>query len=85
MDTRLCIHAMLQFMAGKSAGLRIRIEKDLREEFQSACLAENRVASDVLREFMRSFADWSFNGRQASLFAETAGAKNSRMVKEGKQ
>ena len=56
-------------MAGKSAGLRIRIEKDLREAFQAACHAENRPASDVLREFMRSFADRRSNGKQANLFA----------------
>jgi hypothetical protein len=71
-------------MAGKSAGLRIRIEKDLREAFQAACLAENRVASDVLREFMRSFADRRCNGKQANLFATTAGAKSARMNEEEK-
>jgi hypothetical protein len=64
-------------MTGKNAGLRIRIEKDLREEFQAACLVENRVASDVLREFMRSFADRRLNGKQTSLFATAAGAKSS--------
>ena len=55
-------------MAGKDVGLRIRVEKRLREDFQAACAAEDRAASDVLREFMRSFADRSRNGRQPSLF-----------------
>jgi hypothetical protein len=55
-------------MAGKDVGLRIRVEKQLREDFQAACAAEDRAASDVLREFMRSFADRSMNGRQPSLF-----------------
>jgi hypothetical protein len=55
-------------MAGKDVGLRIRVEKRLREDFQAACAAEDRAASDVLREFMRSFADRSMNGRQPSLF-----------------
>ena len=68
-------------MAGKSAGLRIRIEKDLREAFQAACRAENRAASDVLREFMRSFADRRFNGKQASLFAAAASTKKVSVPK----
>jgi len=51
------------------AGLRIRVERDLREAFRSACAAENRDASEVLREFMRSFADQRQAGKQTSLFA----------------
>lgn len=42
-------------MVTKQVGIRIRVEKQLREEFQSACLAENRRASEVLREFMRVY------------------------------
>ena len=56
-------------MSSKDVGIRIRVEKELREAFQGACLAENRHASDVLREFMRSFADRHSGGLQASLFA----------------
>ena len=56
-------------MAMKDAGLRIRVERDLREAFRSACAAENRDASEVLREFMRSFADQRQAGKQTSLFA----------------
>lgn len=56
-------------MAMKDAGLRIRVERELREAFRSACAAENRDASEVLREFMRSFADQRHAGKQASLFA----------------
>jgi len=70
MDTQVCIHATLSHMAAKNVGLRIRIDRELRDAFQAACLAENRPASDVLREFMRSFADRSFNGRQQSLFTQ---------------
>ena len=62
---------MLRAMSGKDAGLRIRIDKQLRDEFQAACAAENRAASDVLREFMRSFADRRVGGKQASLFTTT--------------
>jgi hypothetical protein len=56
-------------MSGKNVGIRIRVEEELRTAFQSACLAEQRQASDVLREFMRAFADQHSGGLQASLFA----------------
>lgn len=56
-------------MSAKDVGIRIRVEKELREAFQGACLAESRQASDVLREFMRSFADKHSGGLQTSLFA----------------
>ena len=60
---------MIAWMATMDAGLRIRVERDLREAFRSACAAENRDASEVLREFMRSFADQRQAGKQTSLFA----------------
>lgn len=56
-------------MAMKDAGVRIRVERELRDAFRSACAAENRDASDVLREFMRSFSEQRRAGKQASLFA----------------
>lgn len=56
-------------MAMKDAGLRIRVERELRDAFRGACEAEDRDASEVLREFMRSFADQRQDGKQASLFA----------------
>ena len=58
-------------MLSKDVGLRIRIENELREEFQGACVAENRNASEVLRDFMRSFAEEHLQGKQLGLFAVT--------------
>jgi len=55
-------------MATKDVGLRIRVERELRDAFRSACSAENRDASDVLREFMRFFSDQRQAGRQRGLF-----------------
>jgi len=69
MDTHLCIHANILTMQNKDVGLRIRLQKELREEFQNACAAENRAASDVLREFMRNYADHHSGGKQTNLFA----------------
>ena len=56
-------------MAMKDAGLRIRVERELRDAFRGACAAENRDASEVLREFMRSFSEQRHAGKQTSLFA----------------
>lgn len=56
-------------MAMKDAGLRIRVERELRDAFRSACIAEDRDASEVLREFMRAFAEQRQAGKQPSLFA----------------
>ncbi|CUX79969.1 hypothetical protein Ga0058931_0667 [Roseibaca calidilacus] len=39
----------------KDAGLRIRIDRDLREQFLKACQAEDKPAAQVLREFMRAY------------------------------
>lgn len=55
-------------MTAKDVGIRIRVERELRDAFQQACAAENRGASDLLREFMRSFADHQVNGLQIGLF-----------------
>lgn len=55
-------------MTMKDAGLRVRVERELRDAFRSACAAENRAASEVLREFMRSFAEQQRAGKQRSLF-----------------
>ena len=56
-------------MSTKDAGMRIRVEKDLRETFVQACRAQDRAASDVLRDFMRSFTEKQQRG-QGSLFTE---------------
>jgi hypothetical protein len=42
-------------MAGKDVGLRIRVERTLRDEFLEACRAQDRPAAQIIREFMRSY------------------------------
>ena len=42
-------------MSRKEAGLRIRVERELRDEFLAACHRRDRPAAQVLREFMRSY------------------------------
>jgi hypothetical protein len=57
-------------MSTKDAGIRIRVEKELREAFTLACRAQDRAASDVLRDFMRAFAEKQHRG-QGDLFGGT--------------
>ena len=39
----------------KDVGLRIRIQRDLREQFLAVCQAQDKPAAQVLREFMRAY------------------------------
>lgn len=55
-------------MSLKDSGMRIRVEKGLREAFVQACRAQDLHASDVLRDFMRTFTERQLPG-QANLFA----------------
>lgn len=42
-------------MTKKDVGLRIRLDRDLRDEFVAACQVHDRPAAQVLREFMREY------------------------------
>lgn len=39
----------------KDAGLRIRIQRELREQFLEACRVQDKPAAQVLREFIREY------------------------------
>lgn len=41
----------------KDSGLRIRVERELREKFLELCREQDRPASQVLREFMRDYIE----------------------------
>ncbi len=56
----------------KDSGLRLRVERDLREAFMAACRAEERTAAQVLRECMRQFVERVRAG-QRELFAGKEG------------
>lgn len=43
--------------AVKDVGLRIRVQRELREQFLEACNADDKPAAQVLREFMRSYVE----------------------------
>ena len=56
-------------MAAKNAGLRIRVERALRDKFLEACRAEDKPAAQVIREFMREHVAKRQAEAQGSLFA----------------
>lgn len=39
----------------KDVGFRIRIDKDLREQFLAVCRSQDKPAAQVIREFMRAY------------------------------
>lgn len=39
----------------KDSGLRIRVQRDLRDQFLQACRTEDKPAAQVIREFMRAY------------------------------
>ena len=43
----------------KDVGLRIRVQRNLREAFLEVCRAQDKPAAQVLREFMRMYVEKS--------------------------
>jgi len=68
----------------KDAGIRIRVEKNLREAFVAVCQEEDRRASDVLREFMQAYIERHQKG-QADLFVAPDRATPKSKQASGKQ
>lgn len=61
----------------KNAGLRLRVEKSLRQEFLDACKTDGRVAAEVLREFMRHYVARNRSTAQQDLFGPAARAADA--------
>lgn len=62
-------------MKTKDAGLRIRVERELREEFLEVCRAQDRPAAQVVRDFMRRYIAEHRSQSQGSLFSAEMGNK----------
>ena len=65
-------------MSEKDVGMRIRLERTLREEFVEACRAQDLPAAQVLRAFMRDYVSLhkrepSNDGAQTQRAKETKG------------
>lgn len=53
----------------KSAGLRIRVDSELRGLFVTACKANDMSAAQVLRAYMRKYVHQNNASSQRDLFA----------------
>lgn len=49
-------------MGVKDAGVRIRVEKKLRDQFLDTCRRQDKPAAQVLRHFMREYVAEHGNG-----------------------
>ena len=58
----------------KDAGLRIRVQRELRDRFIDACRSQDRPAAQVLREFMRAYVTARERDRINDNEAPTVGA-----------
>lgn len=50
----MCIH-WVHSVPMKDVGLRIRVQKELREQFLEVCRKQDKPAAQVIREFMREY------------------------------
>ena len=61
----------------KDVGLRIRVERELRAAFVKACRAEGKTAAQVLREYMRRYANYDDTDPQGELFESNKKTRRS--------
>jgi hypothetical protein len=57
----------------KDAGLRLRVEREIRQEFVEVCRAEGKTAAQVLREYMRDYIARNRAAAQRELFTAIEG------------
>lgn len=51
----LCIHWVHSTPMKKDVGMRVRLDRALRDEFLEACRFNDKPAAQVIREFMRTY------------------------------
>ena len=60
----------------KDSGLRIRVEKELREKFLDICREQDKPAAQVIREFMRQYIEErEHSEKQKRVEGNTKGSK----------
>ena len=60
----------------KDSGLRIRVQRDLRDKFLDVCRTQDKPAAQVIREFMRDYVE--HYGRPAGLAIRRAAPANAK-------
>jgi len=64
----------------KDSGLRIRVERSLREAFLEVCQIQDKPAAQVIREFMRGYIAKHTSGTDAARTKEPAGQPNRHRI-----
>lgn len=77
MDTLISNCVTTWLLMRKDVGMRLRVEKELRERFMAACTRNNTTAAAVLRAFMEQYAETEMGPMQGDLF----GAPTNRTPK----
>lgn len=52
-----CVSTGYTAIVMKDSGLRIRVQRDLRDKFTELCRAQDKPAAQVIREFMREYVE----------------------------
>lgn len=60
-------------MAIKDVGLRIRVERPLRDAFLETCREQGTPAAQVIRQFMRGYIDQHMLSKGATATVKRAG------------
>ena len=60
------VYPMGTLIIMKDVGLRIRVQRELRELFLEVCQAQDKPAAQVLREFMRNYVS-SYEERKSTI------------------
>ena len=59
----------------KTSALQIRIDPNLHHHFLEVCKAQDRPATQVIRDFMRQYVEMNGGGLQLELFNDSASFK----------
>ena len=62
-------------MSNKDVGLRIRVERTLREDFVEVRRSQDKPAAQVLREFMRDYVERHKDEQQRGPFESTLASR----------
>ena len=65
----------------KDLGLRIRVERSLREAFLEVCRIQDKPAAQVIREFMRGYIAQHTSGTDGARTKEPAGQPNRHRIR----
>lgn len=67
----------------ENSGFRIRIDRELRDQFVAACKARDQTASQVLRAYMRDYVESATEVAQKELFPGTYSIQQDEDRRDG--